>query len=650
MQDIETRIANCKLLSMAAAWAIVFACLYKITCMDSGLQMMLVLLTVAMGVALYMLFFNLLLHFFKEKGAILGVGFSNRVNHVVAFLVVAGGGFLWANRFETETQTMNTHYGRTDFLWEVIPWEMVLVVSVAATVFVVAALHTEKSKNIQGNRFNAISTLFCYLLALVAYGYCLYAPNILTNDMHHMTAALQTVYNVAFDVPFNIYTTGIYGHSAIFLWPFLKLFGHQASTVALLMSGIGIVCEAFLLYAIHNSIKSDVVRRVTALASVMPIVAMYPTAYLQLHPLRMFPPMVLLAYVVWVRKHMERFLRTKLILGYALCAGSITWSTDAGLIATIAYSAWIVCYFWQQEKIFSKRMIKIYAGVLAGVVASVVGMVLLVNLYNVLICHSEFIFRACFFPFIGGGGFVTELKLPLQWKNYSWIYVLFLFYIGIAKGVSGIRLLHGKHNELSDILFFCAVMGLGQSGYYFNRAAYFNLSVIIPEATFCMGIIVYQTLVQNETMTGQSLAKPVQKGISVIMLAQLSVLAAATIFVAGDSIRYHTDQGHYDMTSLQEAANQVAEKIPKDTYAVGGGTQEIYAELGWNPGYFWRDVSDFWGNGIEKVQEDINSQPALLVTEGYESVVLSNQADWELVDSVTTDRIQLNYYVRKADQ
>ena len=553
---------------------------------------------------------------------------------------------------------MEVHIGPQDLLWEIVPMWLVVIVSIMASICVWGGVLKEKREPPKDARSEMIKTLMCYLFALLAYGYCLYAPNIITNDVHHMTAALASIHNVAVDTPFNIKTTGIYGHYAIFFWPFLKLFGHKAIAVAVMISCVGVLSEIFLMYAIHYTIRSNVIRRVAALASAMFVVAIGQKAYFQLNPLRMLPPTLMMAYVVWLRKDTKHCLKAKLIAGYGLCALCVTWITDVGIIAAIAYSAWIVCYFWQHETIFSKKMLGIYAGVGLGTIVSVLGMVFLVNFYNVAICHARPVFRACFFPFVGGNGFAEggsfaeSLQIPVLWENFSWIYVLLLFFVGIAKGMSDTKVLQGQYaeNRREDVLFLCAVMGLGQSGYYFNRAVYGSLGIVLPEAVICMGIMASWLVAESEKHDDFSAAKAIQKGVSTVVLAQLAVLAVASILIAGDGVRRRTEASLFDLTPLYQTAEKVKIKIPKDTYAVGGGVAEIYAELGWDPGYHYRDVSDFWGDGIEEIREEINSQSAILVNsiDAYLRKLLDNPDEWQLVDTIEMYNVTLDYYVKKT--
>lgn len=626
--------------SIFFAWVVVLFGLFGVTQTATDHQMMYVLLVVAAGIILGIPIYHILQHVNICHPAKITRPVSATISSIVFAIIVIAS----VHRYYTEEVNMESHSGRVDLEWYSIPQFLVAFVSVVAVLFVIFCLRDEKKSG--PTQAESVTTFLCYGFVLIVYAYSLYAPNLLNNDSYHMTAALQSVYNTAFDIPFNVRTTGIYGHYAIFLWPFLKIFGHRPETVASMIAGVGVVCEALLIYAIHRTINSPVIRKVAALASALPIVSIYTRSYFQVYPLRIFPAVIIIAYVAWLRGQ-KRHIRYGLAVGYLLCAIAITWTTDAGLVATVAYTAWIVHrYGLATTKIGWKDRSQLFAFCLLGFLGAIAGMILIINLYNVLICRSEPILRACFFPFTGSDDFAQSLQLPLQWKNFSWLWVVTLFFVSTVVGLRR-TILFGSclnHESKLDFLFFCAVMGLGQGAYYLNRAAYYNLTVIMPEAALCMALLVENTLSRQREK--ESIGDAIQFGISGAILAELSVLAAATFLTAGDAIRLHVNSGHYDMSSLQTVAQQVLDRIPADTYAVGVGTQEIYAEIGWDPGYHQRDVTDFFGDGTSEITDEINTQHSLLLNADSQHL-LYNIDDWVLADTIQTEKIILNYYIHK---
>jgi hypothetical protein len=104
----------------------------------------------------------------------------------------------------------------------------------------------------------------------------------------------------------------------------------------------------------------------------------------------------------------------------------------------------------------------------------------------------------------------------------------------------------------------------------------------------------------------------------------------------------------YSTASLKELAQQVEESgVPQDTYAVGLLTQEVYAELGWNPQYLQRDVSDFFGEGIEEIEEEIRTQDSLLLQTDM-CYLLEDEDGWSEGIPVPADNPVFYYYTRES--
>ena len=640
-------------LSMVIVWGITLCGLWGLTQSTTDHQMLYALVISAAGILVEVFAFNLIkllgrntclpdIHSGKVSMALTMVG--------ALFIMLAG-----INRIRTEALTMDSHAGRSTLLWNVAPAYLVLPVSIIVIAYAVFCFKNELKQAAEWSdpKLRDATTYLCYAFVIVIYAYSLYSPNILNNDRHHMTAATQSIYNTAFETPFNIRTTGIYGHYAIFFWPFLKIFGHKPQAVACMIAGAGALCEFLVIYSIHHSLHSNTLRKMAALATALPIVVIYQNSYFQAYPLRIMPAALMMAYTVWVREHEKGKLKLKLAAGFVLAAAAVTWVTDAGMVAALAYAAWIIRRYGLQEgKINARQWLGLLLGCIVGCMAALLGMVLIVNGYNVIICRSEPVLRACFFPFVGTGNFAEGLQMKLQWKNYSWIWVIFLFFVSTIVGLVHTKLValdSAQQNEQKklDLLFMFALMGVGQAAYYFNRAAYHNLTVAMPEAAVCMAILVELTFWHEKKRNFKTgFGTIMQRAAAAAILVELSALAAALVVCSGDSVRTRMRNNYTDMSSLRQVAQEVERRIPKNTYAVGYGTQEIYAELGWNPGYLQRDVSDFFGDGVEDIREEINMQQSLLLTADMVSK-LDDPDDWSQADAIVTDQITLLFFIHK---
>lgn len=74
----------------------------------------------------------------------------------------------------------------------------------------------------------------------------------------------------------------------------------------------------------------------------------------------------------------------------------------------------------------------------------------------------------------------------------------------------------------------------------------------------------------------------VERGIQVIFVGVLSVLSVLSMWQTYFRISGRIEEGYYDTEEFKVITEQIAKEVPKDTYAIGMGIQEIYAELGWD--------------------------------------------------------------------
>lgn len=632
---------------MAGVWGAELILLRCICATQRNHQMIAVLLSVAAAVLLTLVLYKLCIR--KDIQRIKPENTQRKPIHIILIVAVFLCGVAAnVDRMVTEASSMEMFYGYTGLLWNNIPFSATFFTCLIAFLGGVFQLYREIRQSSE-DRADRLVTMVVYLFTVVVYALSCYVPNMFNIDQHHLTASLTSIYNTAFDVPFNFRTSGIYGHYAIFFWPFLKLLGHRPRTIAFLISGAAAVTELLLIYAIDRSVKSETLRRVAALASALPIAVMYIAPYLQTYPLRILPAVLILAYCTYCDTREKPISDARLILGYVVCAVAITWVTDAGIVATVAYSAWVCFKNWQSEKIFSVSSMKVYAKCIVGCIGAVAGMVLIINFYNVVICRGEIVFRACFFPFIGAESFAGLLWLPLNWMNISWVWCLACLFVSGVIALTGIKCLNPEVDSCSwkSLMFLSAIMGLGQSGYYFNRAAYYNLTVVMPEAILCMAFFV-EACKNSIKDTGKNLwswGRAVFTGAGLVVLFEMAALAAALVMTCSATFKTRVDRDFYDMTYLDILVEEVEAKVPENTYAVGVGTQEVYAELGWNPGYLQRDVSDFFGAGIEEIIADIESQNTVL----FGPMSYERGEEWQVLAMIPEDNPVFYYCVKEGD-
>lgn len=611
--------ANRFMAASLAALAAMCAGLYGFAATDSSSQMIRIYICIAGAMVLQMLLYHLLVRL-PGKGERLRPNLRWSAAAAAAAVLVVGLAAVVAN-FPREG------------IWEQMPaWLMLAGTLVFLAVLWPWLFKTEEARQDWG------PVAGIYVFAVFSYAAICYVPNLLNgsgHQIHHVTAVTQSIYNAAFSVPYTIRTTGMYGHYGIFFWPFLHLFGHKPQTIALLLALCGGICQTLLAALLLKTVRSKPIVALALLASAC-MTANMEDAYLQTFPLRHLWPLAILVYTVCSAQK-GGFGPRRLAVGYLLCCLAIVWNTDSGLVATVAFSAFVWLWHWRAEKPCTCPMIKVYLQTMLGMAAAVAGMMGIVNLYN-LLCGGQIILRACFYPLVGGNGYTQALSANLlDSGGIGWLLPILLFTVCVLLGLTGTSFLPIDVQEGADVRFYLAmagVMGLGQSYYYFNRAIA-GTGCIQPYQILCMALLAFLALpAMQKSLRGRPVWQGFLTGTGLLMTVALCGCSLAALTGVAATLSARLESGTYSMQSLLDVAAEVEAKVPQNTYALGDFTQEIYAQLGWDPGYHERDVSDIQCDIRTAKKEndetalamlaDVNAQNAVLIHKWQMGAILDN--------------------------
>lgn len=526
--------------------------------------------------------------------------------------------------------------------WQLMPesemWKLTSPALLLA--FAVCLLLTQAPMIFRGTRasvLDRVALLTAAAITLVAYVTYCYVPNLLNASgytLHHFTAVTQSIYNAAFSTPYTVRTTGMYGHYAIFFWPFLKLFGHEPQTVAMLMALCGAIAQILFILLLCRVVQSNILRILTIFAGTM-LVATGTETYYQMWPLRYLWPQAVLLYLLCCLKKDKIGVR-QFFAGYLLCCLATVWNTETGLVLTAAFTVGIWLIHWQKKAPASREMLAVYGKTLAGAAASIIGMVAIINGYN-LMCGGPMIFQACFFPLLGGNGYVEGLETEMQGIDLPSLVPIFVFFFAVSLGLSATRWLSGNGQSPRRLMLgLVGTMGFAVSYYYYNRTiagtgctySYFILCVAIVVEAAAPAVV--------RLADGTSFRKGLRCGAGVFAALLLCINSVEMIVVGTQTLADKQKRGFYSTESLESLAMQVSQYVPANTYAFGYITQEIYGILGWDPGYHQRDVSDVNYDPKSareredvtslQIQADVNAQDALLIHEDQMSVISENLA------------------------
>lgn len=518
-----------------------------------------------------------------------GIGF-------VALYLLAIGAFLLYYLFHTELSGGVYGASPENLMWHHLPLVLIVVFVSAVAIWMLSlAYRDQKSTQVGAYVAYALAILITYLSFLF----------INMKDFHHGIAYTESIYNVWCGAPYNMVTTGIYGHYGIFFGLLLKVFGGNSIALAHMIAFSGALSTAACAYIIHHLTAKNYLRIPTILACVMSIAVLRYKNYWQLQPHRVLFPLLIIAFVVYLVKK-GSFGKGRIALGYLLCTAAIVWNTESGLFCTLTYSLALIVYFWQTEAWYAKKMWLRYAALIGASAASLVGAILFVNLYQ-LATHGSFIFKEFFFP-LGVDDYMNDsLKLDMPGGVQVWYLVLFLFVSLLLFGLYHTKFFRrdAKLTKKSDrldasapIFVAIAVVSLLNFSYFANRGAYFNLDICSQSA--CLAMLVFadrfsdnarRIFKQKLTFSEVSTA-----ALSVVSIVILAAMATQIVF-AVDPLSKKYDEGVWDREILEAQTEEFAEIVPEDYMVIGLGASTYLLQLERTAPYCYRDFSDLYVGG-----------------------------------------------------
>lgn len=636
--------ANSFVLATVLALAALCAGLYGFAATDSSNQLLRVYLCVAAALLVQMILYHGLCRLHPCGGK--GLREQRWMAVAAGAAVAVAGGAAVCSLFPAEGAFAGLP------VW-------LMLAGVAAVVLVVWPAVNQPPA--EGTTFrDRLPVLGTYLFSLGSYLAFCYVPNLVNgsgHQIHHVTAITQSLYNAAFSTPYTVRTTGVYGHYAIFFWPFLHLFGHKPETVAVMIAVCGAAVQTMLTALLLRTVRSKMLVALAVLASAN-LAANSQDAYLQVFPMRHLWPVALLLFTVCCLQK-GGFTRKRVILGYVLCSLAVVWNTDSGLVTLVAFTAFVWIWHWQTRSPWELSMLRVYGGTVAGMLGAVLGMVAVINLYN-LACGGQVLLRGCFFPLIGSGGYTQQLSENLLSSGgIGWLLPILLFSVSVLLGLTATTWMPVSENQepLTRLYLLAAgVMGLGQSYYYFNRSIA-GTGCIQPYQILCLALLASYGLPLGKTAV-EHVWKGARAGLGALSVFILCGLSLSALAGAAPTLSERVQAGTYSMQSLLDVAAEVQQKVPENTYAFGDLTQEIYGQLGWDPGYHQRDVSDLQFD-IRIAQEqqdqtslevlaDVNSQDTLLIHPWQMNAILDNN-DLVPVFGIPESEPVLYYCTRDAE-
>ena len=464
-----------------------------------------------------------------------------------------------------------------------------------------------------------------YLAASAVGGFSMYCGNYLASDKMHGTAYYTSVYNALMNAPYDYSNQSIYGHYAILLKYPVKWLGGSYTDFTVVMAVVGGLSILFFAMAMDICVHNHYISMVGVWA--IPVMYLY---YARNH-WQMFPHRVLFAGIelFLLALYFRKRIKGMQAVGYVVCSLAMLWNMETGIVclgtwclAGILHETWYADTAYEcPDNVTSgrERLLRILRCTFRNAaysLVSVLGMVVMFNLYNMPLGEKWHGLRFLLYPYISGWdtpevlvaqaaeqtaasgiaeavdglgvGFASIFSIPFPWQVSPWYFVLLLLGTGIL--LYAVRRMHGRARELDYIMVLSAVLALGHLVYFINRPCFDYLAIGFFESVLIMGI-----LADEPVDTGSGLAF-IKQAYRYLFIAILSVLSVLSVWQAVYRFTERASLGYYAQEEFDALLDEIRDSVPENTIAIGMCTQEIYAQLGRDTGCHIVDMTAIGGN------------------------------------------------------
>lgn len=442
-----------------------------------------------------------------------------------------------------------------------------------------------------------------YLLASGIAGVSMYASNWAAGDRMHGSAYYTSVYNALMNEPYTYSNRSIYGHYAILLKYPIKLLGGNYKAFNIVIAMVGGLSLFFVALAIDKCVNNHFIS-IVAIWAVPVMFLYYPLNHWQMFPHRVFFAGIELYLIVLLFHNKKNWIK---LVGYVLSCLSLIWNMETGIVCLGVWAVVCTIYdvFFMQEQWIWKHLVSNMMKNAAFCIFAIIGMIGIFNLYNMSLGEPWHGLRFILYPHISswdmpekiivqaseqsvatesiavseavqswGGGFASGLSIQFPLQISPWYFVFLL--MGLAVILLVVRKMYKCAEKNDYVIGLAAVLALGHLVYFVNRPCFDYLAIAFFEAVLIMAILADKGIHRE---SGIAYGK---RCVQYLIIAILSVLSVLTVWQTYFRISGRIEDGFYDRTKFEEIAEEIAEVVPKDTYAFGMGIQEIYAELDWD--------------------------------------------------------------------
>lgn len=469
----------------------------------------------------------------------------------------------------------------------------------------------------------------------------LFAPNIINDhggNLFHIHAYFNPVYNIVKGLPYDDIIASIYGHYPLFYYlpmKFLSLFGipmiHSAMIITMIF---GFVSFLLIYIALSKFIKRDGLFYIS-IVSISYISFYYYQSgqYYQMLPHRiLFPAITLFVLSVFYLKKIPAWIQI------VVSAAGLLWNFESGIICLIIltfYSVFINAVF---EK---KRSFKDYFWEVIKCILSFAVSFGLLNVFNFALGGRMLSVKDFIYPIMSNDFEISGLAIKIP--TFLSLYFLEFAVLMLLLCIIIVKIFKKSFNKEELYLASVTLMGLGMFPYYFNRAAFANVSIVHIPFLFALCYAVQLFFDEFENTE-----KKYKKG---MMIGSVSVIFAFFCMGALSGIPLSINDrvnSSWKTDEYDQLCDIIKTYIPSDAAAVGPGLTDIYTSLGWEPQIYVMDWSD-WDCSQTKREyalKEINSKERILLCDSSAVKSYLDKNDWVTVEFL----FDAFYYLERIDE
>jgi len=474
-------------------------------------------------------------------------------------------------------------YGNADlsgYFWHIISERIFILFA-----FVLSLCFVFWLMKIKVNMGNKLIWYVYYLLVAVVAGITSNGINLFAMDVYHVNAYTHPIYNVLHLEPYSELSYGIYGHYELFYYLPLKIFGSSPVILGKMITFLSIIMF-FCLFVVVEKIINKFILKVIA-----PIVLIFPTSCMfscfQDNPHRLLFPAILLVYIAAIIPQIRKDKYVS-IVGFILCTLAILFNTESGTFCAITWVFYNLLINMSDKNRFVKSICKTSIKHLLLFLGEYTSAILICNIYNLFVGGGLFI-KAFFYPFINQS-FMNHYILNITFAPLPWVVFMILGLSAIVYAIT--KCLNDYDNCKSAIVIGCTgVILLGELAYFMTRAAYYGQIISYPFAILIA--LYYANKLDSDSfnLSNMYLSKYLVLFTSTICAFGLVMITIMSTSIFSRTLVDRINNNYYNTDGYSEF-DTIKEHVPKDTYAFGWGTDEIYGYLGWNTVYHLLGTTD----------------------------------------------------------